>query len=78
MNYNWNEKLMQYYESEYNTTENPDDYYSDITEEYEKYEYEDGEQMSKVALLGDSHFGVRNGSEIFDNSFREFYDKVFL
>jgi len=43
MNYNWNDALIQYYESEYNTTENPDDYYSDITEEYEKYEYEDDE-----------------------------------
>lgn len=43
MNYNWNDALIQYYESEYNTTENPDDYYSDITKEYEKYEYEDDE-----------------------------------
>jgi len=34
--------------------------------------------MSKIAILGDTHFGARNGSEVFDNSFREFYDKVFF
>jgi hypothetical protein len=43
MSYTWNDALIQYYDTKYSTEEHADDYYSDITEEYEKYEYEGDE-----------------------------------
>lgn len=33
---------------------------------------------NKVALLTDTHFGARKGSELFHNYFKEFYDKTFF
>ena len=32
----------------------------------------------RVAILGDTHFGARNDSPIFDNQFKKFYDEVFF
>lgn len=34
--------------------------------------------MSKVCVLGDTHFGVRSDSRVFSNYYRKFYDEVFF
>ena len=34
--------------------------------------------MSKIALLGDPHFGIKNDAEVFLNYYREFYETIFF
>lgn len=34
--------------------------------------------MSKIAILGDTHFGMRNGSKAFSNYFDKFYTNIFF
>ena len=32
----------------------------------------------KICVLGDTHFGARNDSPIFDKQFKNFYDNIFF
>lgn len=32
----------------------------------------------KIVILGDTHFGIRNGSKVFSNYYKKFYDEVFF